>query len=80
MPQPEITDRQVAYLRLIRDLQAKEGYPPTLDELADRMKVKTGSVQSVLKSLQGKGLVSWKKGQYRTLVVTAAGSALIKKG
>lgn len=80
MPRPVITDRQVEYLRLIRDFHKKEGYPPTLDELADHMKVKVGSVQSVLGSLQTKGLVSWKKGQYRTLVLTKKGNQFLERG
>jgi len=80
MPKPEITDRQVVYLRLIQDLYIKKGYPPTLDELADRVKVKVGSVQSVLKRLREWGLVTWKKGQYRTLMLTPKGTGLIEKG
>jgi repressor LexA len=63
------TERQDEYLRFIREFSKKEGYPPTLDELAAHMKVKVGSVQSVLASLQTKGFVTWKKGQYRTLTI-----------
>lgn len=63
------TERQEEYLKFIRDFHKKEGYPPTLDEIAAYMKVKVGSVQSVLGSLQTKGVVSWKKGQYRTLTI-----------
>ena len=70
------TDRQDEYLQFIQDFSKPKnlgghGYPPTLDELADHMKVKVGSVQSVLKSLRDKGLVTWEKGQYRTLTVVS---------
>jgi Mn-dependent DtxR family transcriptional regulator len=63
------TDRQDEYLKFIREFHVANDYPPTLDEIADKMKVKVGSVQSVLASLQTKGFVTWKKGQYRTLTI-----------
>ncbi len=65
----ETTERQDEYLSFIREFTKANGYPPTLDELAAEMKVKVGSVQSVLASLQKKNLVTWKKGQYRTLTL-----------
>jgi Mn-dependent DtxR family transcriptional regulator len=65
----DTTERQDEYLRFIESFHKENSYPPTLDEVAKKMKVKVGSVQSVLKSLKTKGYVTWKKGQYRTLIV-----------
>lgn len=73
MAKNSTTERQDEYLSFIRDFTKENGYPPTLDELAAKMKVKVGSVQSVLAALQTKGLVKWKKGQYRTLTVVNKG-------
>jgi SOS-response transcriptional repressor LexA len=70
MPKGKLTDLQKKYVAFISDFRNREGYSPTLGEIADNFRVKIGSVQSVLFALQKKGFVTWKKGQYRTLVVT----------
>lgn len=70
------TERQRAVLRLIEAGRRENGYPPTIRELADQLKVtSTQAVACHLGSLKRKGFVDWAEGKGRTLSVTKRGRA-----
>ncbi len=66
-----ITARQEQLVRLIRDLTAAQGYPPSLRELADHLGLRTPStVYGMILSLKRKGYVGRVRYQPRTLSLT----------
>lgn len=76
----EPTERQRAVLGLIEAGRIRNGYPPTIRELADQLKVtSTHAVACHLGSLKRKGFVNWTVGKGRTLSVTGSGCAWLPR-
>ena len=70
---PNPTERQLEYLRTIRDLADKMGFPPTLSEISAARNVTLGSSQDILNKMKDKGLVTWIPSKSRTLKITFKG-------
>ena len=68
------TDRQVVILRVIRDLSAERGFPPTLQELSARLNLSAkGGAASQVKALSAKGLLTVFPRTSRSMLVTEEG-------
>lgn len=68
------TERQKEVLNTIAGFSAKNGYPPTLRELADILGVtSTNGVHDILVALEKKGLIVITKRISRGLQITEAG-------
>ncbi|MCX7918174.1 MAG: transcriptional repressor LexA [bacterium] len=65
----ELTDRQQAILNYIKQFIRKEGYPPTVRELAEKFAMKSSSMFDHLNALQRKGLVKRVSRKSRSLEV-----------
>lgn len=66
----QITPRQLAILRVIRDFRRKHGYAPTLQELADRFGVSKVTIFEHLTVLEEKGLLRRLKHRARSVELT----------
>lgn len=64
------TPRQLDYLRAIVELTERKGYPPTVQEIRERIGV---SAQWVMSSLERKGLIDRALSRGRALRVTESG-------
>ena len=70
---PAITPRQRELLGHIASI-SERGYPPSIRELCDAMRVSAPSgVRESLVSLQGKGLLDWAPHTARSIVLTSKG-------
>jgi Mn-dependent DtxR family transcriptional regulator len=63
----KLTEQQNKVLEALRDLTSGKPYPPTLEELAKLLQRSKPSVRQTLDILKRKGLVTWERGQARTL-------------
>lgn len=66
---PNPTERQLEYLQHVADFTAEKKFPPTLREIADHFKVKSGSVQAALIALREKQMITWEPHKSRTYKV-----------
>jgi len=65
-----ITDRQAEVLETIQELTDELGYPPTVKELGDRLRLRsTCTTQRHLDALERKGYITRQPGQARTIRV-----------
>lgn len=72
----EPTEKQRAVMALIERGRARNGYPPTIREIAAQLQLKSWhSVVCHLTPLKRKGFVTWTEGKGRTLAVTTKGLA-----
>jgi repressor LexA len=71
-----LTARQNEILSLIRDYQAKHGYPPSLRELASHFKVYPNSIQDHLKALTRKGYLKREPNRSRGVSLTQSSGQL----
>jgi repressor LexA len=67
---PRLTPKQMRILRLIRDYQRKNGYSPTMQELADVLGVTKVTVFEHVTGLEKKGLLRRSKHRARSLELT----------
>lgn len=68
------TPRQVEVLQLVQSLTALKGYPPSLHELRDALRVSSANaVREHLRACERKGLLERDHGVARSLRLTAAG-------
>jgi len=65
-----LTPKQLRILTLIRDYQRKNGYSPTMQELADALSVTKVTVFEHVVGLEKKGLLRRAKHRARSLVLT----------
>lgn len=63
------TKRQRQVVSAIEQLTAREGYPPTIREVADRLSTLPSNIHQILARLRLLGLVAWDPGRLRTLRV-----------
>lgn len=76
----EPTDRQRVVLGFIDSGRRRNGYPPTIRELAELLEVKSlHAVACHLAALKRKGFVEWTATKGRTLSVTTAGRAWLPR-
>ena len=68
-PITEITPRQREALRFLCDYQSRNGYPPTVQELADELGITKPSAPEQLAQLIRKGYVAREKGRARGLSI-----------
>ena len=66
-----LTDRQRRVLDAIQDCLRRQGYPPTVRELAQHLGVSIGTVQAHLRALERKGVLKRRPFQARGLSLTA---------
>jgi repressor LexA len=71
-----LTTRQNEILALIRDYQAKHGYPPSLRELASHLKVYPNTIQDHLKALIKKGYLKREPNRSRGVSLTQSSGPL----
>jgi repressor LexA len=75
----EPTDRQVEVLRLIADHTATKGYPPSLADLRDSLRVSSvNTPREHVQALVAKGLLESTPRVARCLRVTAAGRRVLR--
>ena len=67
---PRLTPKQMRILTLIRDYQRKNGYSPTMQELADVLNVTKVTVFEHVAGLEKKGLLRRSKHRARSLELT----------
>lgn len=73
------TERQLEYLRAIAELTERLGYPPTVREIGEAVRVRSSStVMRTLEALRRKGLVEWEPEIRRTIRLTEAGRRVIQ--
>lgn len=66
----KLTEREKELLDFIQDYQAKEGYSPTLREIARGLNTKSIShVKAMVDHLQSEGLLKVKPKKVRTIVI-----------
>jgi Mn-dependent DtxR family transcriptional regulator len=71
-----VTVTQCYYLKAILALTEELGAPPTMREIARKMRVKsTNSVAEMLERLEEQGLIARRPNVARGLIVTPAGKA-----
>ena len=66
-----LTDQQHRVLTAIQDQIRRQGYPPTVRELAQHLGVAVGTVQAHLRALERKGALKRRPFQARGLFPTA---------
>lgn len=66
------TPRQMEILKAIRDFRVRNGYAPTLQELADQMDVSKVTVFEHIESLERKGMLTRERNKARSLEVSPA--------
>jgi repressor LexA len=69
----EITATQKAYLTMIRDHIRTMGYPPTLREMCQALKVNLNAVFEIVCRLERDGYLKMGRLKSRTMVVTEKG-------
>ena len=62
-----LTERQAEGLRAVKRLIEKQGYPPTLREISDALKVTNTAARDHLLALRRAGKVDWVANKSRTL-------------
>lgn len=62
---------EMALLEVVEDFIARNGYSPTVRELAERQGLSPAGVYLQLKKLREQGFLEWKEGVPRTLRVVA---------
>ncbi len=72
----EPTDRQREVVSTIKRLTHDRGFPPTVRELAQALKVSINGVTGHLAALKRKGLVTWMANKARSIVLTARAKEL----
>jgi SOS-response transcriptional repressor LexA len=65
--QKEITSWEQGVLDALKAFMDKNGFPPTIQELAVARGLTAPTVQYHLYHLRDKGVISWTKGRCRTL-------------
>lgn len=68
---PSLTPKQLRLLTLIRDYQARHGYSPTMQELADVLGITKVTVFEHVAGLQKKGLLRHSRHRARSLELTS---------
>jgi repressor LexA len=77
---PHGKDRQGQILRFIEEYSHKHKFSPTVREIMEAVGLKTGTtVNFHLDNLQELGLVTWRKGLPRTVVVTELGKQTLRE-
>jgi repressor LexA len=66
-----LTDQQRRVLSVIQGYLGRQGYPPTVRELAQHLGVSIGTVQAHLRALERKGAIKRRSFQARGLYLTA---------
>lgn len=76
----DLTSTQLRYLTAIRDITRKQGYPPSLSEIAERMGVRSSAVSYNIKNLTEKGyLEPWNGPSRKTRLTAKAHDLFIEK-
>lgn len=66
----DLTDKQKECLIVINLLTKKKGYPPTVREIGNEMRIKSSAtVFTHMKALREKGYITWEAGQNRTIKI-----------
>ena len=63
----KLTKKQTNILNFIKDFIFKNGYPPTIREVADQFKIYVRAAQDHLKALERKGYIVREKGKTRSI-------------
>lgn len=72
-------DRQKEILKFVLDFSAKNGYPPSMREVAVVLKISSSStIHKILNKCQEDGLIVSTKGIVRSMQVTKEGKKLLK--
>jgi repressor LexA len=75
-----ITKRQKELLKIIYRFIEETGYPPSFDEMKEKLEVSSNqAVLDLLKSLESKQLIKREPGEARSLTITPLGYAAIEK-
>jgi len=72
-PVEAITDPQAETLRMISELIAQQGFPPTMKELADRLGISGASVHDQINQLVRKGYLRREPRKARGIAITEKG-------
>src|SRR5262245_60400070 len=77
-----LTDRQRRVLNIIQDRLQRQGYPPTVRELAQHLGVSLGTIQAHLRALERKGALKRHpfraRGLYLTIPEEWSGSEAVR--
>lgn len=68
----ELTGKQADFLRVIRQFIAREGMSPTLAEMAAEAGISKATAQAYVRRLKAAGVVSQRKGKFRTVRLVVA--------
>jgi repressor LexA len=80
MPPRPATKRQVEVLQFISDYHARHGYPPTMRELGTHFGWASSNAAAWhASSLVKRGLLTGIPSKARTLLLTSAGQALLRR-
>jgi len=63
----QTTKRQKSIVDLIREYHAAEGVPPTMDEIASRLRLNKKTVYEHLQRLKSRGVLTWRRYEARSL-------------
>lgn len=69
-PRPRMTSRQLELLRFIRDYREKHLISPSVDEMADELKISRPSTWSKVNALTGRGYLFRLVGVHRSIQLT----------
>jgi DNA-binding MarR family transcriptional regulator len=71
-----LTERQADVIFAIREIQAREGIPPTLAELAAELGVDRSTIHQHVRLIRGQGYLTTTEGKCRSIRLTAAASTI----
>lgn len=64
-------DRRRAILRFVKDYRKREGYAPSVAEIATGVELLSNTaVRHHLETLKAEGFIDWTPGRYRSLTIT----------
>jgi repressor LexA len=78
MTQEPLTPRQVQLLKVIAGQQSRDGYSPTIGELAQTLSISRTTVFEHIEQLRRKGLLSHLSGRTRSLTLTSKARKLLR--
>lgn len=71
-----LTERQVDVIFAIREVQSREGIPPSLWELAEELSLDPSTIRQHIRLIKAKGYLTTMEGKCRSIRLTAAASTI----
>lgn len=68
------TEAQSKVIKFIETFSLKNGYPPSVAEIAENANVNISRAHQIISSLKIKGILSWENGKSRTIRILKKGA------